>query len=83
MDTSFLWSEWLDVEPAVSWTKLFEKAMRDLEWKMLVCGHNDYPKFCDEHIKLYNKDKITKHSLFLFIKKLYIIYRAEKANMES
>lgn len=63
--------------------KLFEQAMRDLEWKMLVCGHNDYPKFCDDHIKLHNKDKITKQSLFLFIKKLYIIYRAEKASMES
>lgn len=29
----------------------FEKAMQDLERKMLICGHNDYPEFCASFFK--------------------------------
>lgn len=29
----------------------FEKAMLDLERKMLICGHNDYPNFCESYFE--------------------------------
>ena len=41
-------------------SKAFEKAMRDLERKMLICGHNDYPEFCESYFKemeYYNNPK--------------------------
>ncbi|MCR5652934.1 MAG: hypothetical protein K6F88_03945 [Ruminococcus sp.] len=34
-------------------TSSFEVAMGELEKKMLVCGHTDYPDFCSEFIKNY------------------------------
>ena len=30
-------------------SEAFEKAMQDLERKMLICGHNDYPEFCKSY----------------------------------
>ena len=32
-------------------TEEFEKAMRQLEWKMVVCGHTDYPDYCTSFFK--------------------------------
>lgn len=32
-------------------SEAFEKAMRDLERKMLICRHNDYPEFCESYFK--------------------------------
>lgn len=41
-------------------SEAFEKAMQDLERKMLICGHNDYPEFCESYFKemeYYNNPK--------------------------
>ena len=36
---------------SVEESEAFEKAMRDLERKMLICRHNDYPEFCESYFK--------------------------------
>lgn len=41
----------------------FENAMRDLERKMLICRHNEYPEFCESYFnkrELLNNPKCPK-----------------------
>jgi hypothetical protein len=35
-------------------TSSFEAAMGELEKKMLVCGHTDYPEYCSKFMSNYN-----------------------------